>query len=161
MSHIATADPCPGFDFQTGTWRVRHRRLKSRLTGCQLWDEFEGTCEARPLLGGYGNIEDNWLDLHGGAWRAVALRSFDPASGTWAIWWLDGRAPHTLDAPLIGGFKDGVGTFFVDDLHDGRPIKLRFLWLRTGTETPHWEQAMSDDGGETWETNWTMDFERY
>ena len=151
---------CPGFDFQTGQWRVRHRRLKSRLTGSTEWDAFDGTCEARPLLGGNGNIEDNWLDLPGGAYRAVALRSFDPASGTWSIWWLDGRAPHSLDIPVIGRFDDGVGTFLADEVLDGKPVKLRFLWLRTDTASPRWEQAMSDDGGASWETNWTMDFER-
>ena len=155
-----TADRCPGFDFQTGHWRVRHRRLKERLAGCTEWDEFDGTCEARPILGGLGNIEDNMLNFPGGELRAVALRSFDPVSRSWAIWWLDGRYPHTLDAPLIGPFDGGVGTFFVDDFHNGTPIKLRFLWLDTDTDTPHWEQAMSDDGGQSWETNWTMDFER-
>lgn len=157
---MTTADRCPGFDFQTGRWRVCHRRLKARLTGCIEWDEFGGTCEARPILGGLGNIEDNWLNFPGGELRAVALRSYDPASRSWAIWWLDGRYPHTLDAPLIGRFENGVGTFFVDDVHDGTPIKLRFLWLGTDTDTPHWEQAMSADGGKSWETNWTMDFER-
>jgi hypothetical protein len=157
---MTTADRCSGFDFQTGSWRVRHRRLKARLSGCTEWDEFDGTCEARPLLGGHGNIEDNWLDYPSGACRAVALRSFDPASRSWAIWWLDGRSPHSLDVPLIGHFEDGVGTFLVDDQQDGRPIKLRFLWLDTQTGSPRWEQAMSADGGSSWETNWTMDFER-
>ena len=155
-----TAERCPGFDFQTGQWRVRHRRLRSRLTGCTEWDAFDGTCEARPILGGNGNIEDNWLNFPGDELRAVALRSFDPASRSWAIWWLDGRYPHTLDVPLIGHFEDGVGTFFADDVLDGKPIKLRFLWLDTDTDAPHWEQAMSANGGDTWETNWTMDFER-
>jgi hypothetical protein len=28
------------------------------------------------------------------------------------------------------------------------------------TSTPRWEQAFSEDGGETWETNWIMDFTR-
>ncbi len=154
-----TDDRCPGFDFQTGNWRVRHRRLKARLTGCTDWDEFDGTCEARPILGGRGNIEDNMLDLPDGAYRAVALRSFDPASRSWAIWWLDGRAPHSLDVPVIGRFEDSLGTFFAD-AHEGRLIKLRFLWLGTDTDTPRWEQAMSADGGQSWETNWTMDFER-
>jgi hypothetical protein len=28
------------------------------------------------------------------------------------------------------------------------------------TPTPHWEQAFSDDGGETWETNWVAEFTR-
>ena len=157
---MTAADRCPGFDFQAGHWRVRHRRLKERLAGCTDWDEFDGTCEARPTLGGLGNVEDNWLNFPGGELRAVALRSFDPVSRNWAIWWLDGRYPHTLDAPLIGRFDGGVGTFFVDDFHNGTPIRLRFLWLGPDTDTPHWEQAMSADGGESWETNWTMDFER-
>ncbi|MDP9423692.1 MAG: DUF1579 domain-containing protein [Pseudomonadota bacterium] len=157
---MTSSDRSPDFDFQTGHWRVRHRRLKSRLTGCTEWDEFDGSCEARPLLGGFGNIEDNQLDLPGGAYRAVALRSFDSASGTWAIWWLDGRSPHALDIPVIGRFEDGVGTFFADDVHDGRPARLRFLWLNTRTSSPRWEQAMSADGGKSWETNWTMDFKR-
>jgi hypothetical protein len=37
---------------------------------------------------------------------------------------------------------------------------VRFLWTRTDTESPRWEQAFSDDGGRTWETNWEMDFTR-
>ena len=148
------------FDFQQGEWTVAHRRLKQRLVGCTEWEEFGGTCTQYPVLGGLGNVEDNWLDYPAGALRAVALRSFDPATETWAIWWLDGRFPHVLDVPLVGGFKEGVGSFFADDIHDGKPIRLRFLWLATESDTPHWEQAMSDDEGVTWETNWTMDFTR-
>jgi len=39
-------------------------------------------------------------------------------------------------------------------------VLVRFLWLRTLTRAPRWEQAVSPDGGATWETNWTMDFTR-
>lgn len=154
------SDHCLDFDFQQGRWRVRHRRLKARLAGCTEWEEFSGTSEQRPLLGGNGNIEDNLLHLPGGDYRAVALRSFDPATGNWAIWWLDGRSPHTLDIPVIGRFAAGIGSFHADDVQDGRPVRMRFLWLDTGTDAPRWEQALSPDGGVTWETNWTMDFTR-
>jgi hypothetical protein len=148
------------FDFEIGRWRVKHRYLKKRLAGCSDWESFEGSCEMRPILGGNGNIEDNVLHISSGSYRAVALRSFDPASGDWAIWWLDHRAPHRLDVPVVGRFENGVGTFMADDTIDGAPVKLRFLWLDTDTETPRWEQALSADGGTSWETNWTMDFER-
>ena len=154
------SDASHAFDFQQGEWRVAHRRLTQRLVGCTEWEEFPGTCSMRLILGGTGNIEDNWLDIASGAYRAIALRSFDPASSTWAIWWLDGRDPHNLDVPVIGRFDDDVGSFFADDQLGGRPIKLRFLWLATDTATPRWEQAMSADDGATWETNWTMDFTR-
>ena len=76
------------FDFQIGSWRVRHRRLKARLVGCDDWEEFYGLCDMRPILGGDGNVEDNILDMPGGTYRAIALRSFDPARKSWAIWWL-------------------------------------------------------------------------
>lgn len=157
---MSPAEHCPDFDFQQGKWRVRHRRLRARLAGCTEWEEFPGTCEQRPVLGGNGNVEDNLLHLPSGSYRAIALRSYDPSSGNWAIWWLDGRAPHTLDTPVIGRFEGGVGSFHADDVLDGAPVRMRFLWLRTDTATPRWEQALSADGGATWETNWTMDFER-
>jgi hypothetical protein len=88
------------------------------------------------------------------------LRAFDAATGLWSIWWLDGRDPHRLDPPMVGGFDDGLGTFFADDLFEGRPIRVRFLWRVADPQSPRWEQAFSIDGGEKWETNWTMDFAR-
>ena len=148
------------FDFQQGCWRVKHRRLKVRLAGCTDWEEFDGTSEQRPVLGGQGNVEDNLIDLPGGSYRAVALRSYDPTSGSWAIWWLDARHPHALDVPVIGRFEGGVGTFYADDTYDSRPVRMRFLWLGTDTATPRWEQALSVGDGQSWETNWTMDFTR-
>ena len=151
--------PCTDFDFQIGAWRVRHRRLRQRLASCTEWEAFDGTSVMRPILGGNGNVEDNLLHFPGGSYRAVALRSFDHDRG-WAIWWLDSRAPHGLDVPVVGRFENGVGRFEAEDVLDGRPVRLRFLWLDTDTATPRWEQALSADGGATWEINWTMDFER-
>lgn len=151
---------CPDFDFQQGRWQVRHRRLKARLAGCRDWEEFPGTCEQRPILAGNGNVEEHLLHLPAGDYRAIALRAWDPATARWAIWWLDDRAPHTIDTPVIGSFADGIGTFYADEIQDGRTVRMRFLWLRTDTDTPRWEQALSADGGTTWETNWTMDFAR-
>ncbi|NIZ60400.1 DUF1579 domain-containing protein [Sedimentitalea sp. CY04] len=148
------------FDFEVGEWRVHHRRLKERLSGCTDWEEFNGSSETRLVLGGNGNVEDNVLDFPSGAYRAMAIRAFDVSSQTWAIWWLSANDPHQLDVPVIGKFEDGVGSFFAEDLHNGQPVTVRFLWLRTDTESPRWEQAMSCDGGATWETNWTMEFER-
>ena len=148
------------FDFLAGEWFVRHRRLKERLAGCREWEEFDGRCAMRPLLGGQANADDNWLDLPAGAYRAATLRSYDPLTRRWSIWWLDGREPHSLGVPVVGGFEGGTGLFFADDHLRGRPVRVRFRWTRTGTASPHWEQAFSPDGGLTWEINWTMAFSR-
>jgi len=148
------------FDFQTGAWNVQHRRLKERLANCSDWEAFAGTCTMSLLLGGNGNVEDNILHISTGTYRAVALRSFDPVKQSWAIWWLDAREPHLLDVPVIGSFKNGVGTFYANDVLNGNAVRIRFLWTKTDTPSPRWEQAMSIDDGKTWETNWTMDFNR-
>ena len=60
------------FDFFIGSWDVSHRRLKARLAGCADWDEFKGTTVVRKVLGGFGNIDDNVLELPGG-YSSVAL----------------------------------------------------------------------------------------
>ena len=148
------------FDFFVGRWRVAHRRLRERLAGDDVWQEFEGTCTMRPLLGGFGNVDDNVLHLPGGAYRAASMRSFDPASRQWAIWWLDGRTPHTIDAPMVGSFAGGVGTFYAEETFRGKPIRVRFRWTETRSGSPQWEQAFSPDAGATWEVNWTMRFHR-
>jgi hypothetical protein len=148
------------FDFFIGDWRVHHRRLRERLVGCDDWVEFDGTCHVRSLLGGAGNVDDNELAMPDGAYRAVSLRAFDAATRCWSIWWLDGRSPHRLDPPVIGGFEGVIGTFYADDVLNGTPIRVRFLWHIANPEAPRWEQAFSRDGGETWETNWIMRFTR-
>jgi hypothetical protein len=148
------------FDFFHGRWTVHHRRLKDRLAGCTEWDIFGGSTAVQPLLGGAGNVDDNVIELPGGTYRAATFRAFDPATEQWAIWWLDGRHPHSVDVPMIGCFENGIGTFFADDTHQGRPIKVRFLWFRITPTSARWEQAFSPDGGKTWETNWVMDFTR-
>lgn len=105
----ATAAGSPDdFDFAIGSWNVAHRRLRERLANCGEWLEFPGTSETRKVLGGHGNVEDNFLELPGGSYRAVALRSFNEEQQNWAIWWLDGRNPASLDAPVIGSFRGGV-----------------------------------------------------
>jgi hypothetical protein len=147
------------FDFLIGSWRVHHRRLKERLAGNHEWIEFEGTCVMQKVLGGAGNMDENFLDFPGGAYHAVTLRTYDAAKKQWSIWWFDGRSPSHLDPPVVGGFKNGVGTFYANDSFKGKPIRIRFLWTNLTTK-PHWEQAFSDDGGKMWETNWIMEFER-
>ena len=148
------------FDFFLGNWRVMHRRLTERLVGCNEWVEFTGTCMTQPILGGFGNIDDNVLELPSGMYRAATLRSFDAKTETWSIWWLDGRNPNSLDPPVVGRFQDSIGTFYAEDTLDGRPIRVRFQWTSPERDAPRWEQAFSPDAGQTWETTWIMDFAR-
>ncbi len=146
------------FDFIIGDWTVKHRRLNARFANCTEWTEFEGRSSTAKILGGFGNLEDNILHFPDGTFRAVAMRSYCVQSGTWSIWWLDGRNPTHLDTPVVGKFSGPVGLFFADDVLEGRPIKVRFTWTAVPGQHPRWEQAFSDDAGATWETNWQMEF---
>lgn len=149
------------FDFLAGRWRVHHRRLRERLAGSHEWVEFEGTCEMRPLMDGYANVDDNVLNMPEGAYRGIGLRSYDTKTGQWAIWWVDSRNPHAaLDPPVKGRFENGVGTFYSDDTLRGKPIRVRYTWSQVTPRSAHWEQAFSPDAGKTWEVNWVMDFVR-
>jgi hypothetical protein len=149
------------FDFYIGKWRVHHRRLKERLIGSDEWQEFEGTSEAWKILDGAGNIDDNVLELPDATYRAISLRSFDPETQQWSIWWLDARFPKgPLDPSVVGGFSDGVGTFYAEDQHKGQPVRVRFLWSDITPTSTRWEQAFSTDDGETWEINWVMESTR-
>lgn len=146
------------FDFMVGNWQVRHRRLKDILNGGTEWIEFDGLSSTIKTLGGFGNVEDNLLLLPDSKVRAKAIRSYNSETGLWSIWWLDGRNPHSMDTPVVGAFSGRIGRFFADDVFNGVPIKIRFIWDSTHPQTPKWEQAFSKDNGETWETNWQMAF---
>ena len=149
------------FDFLVGHWRVHHRKLKERLANSHEWIEFEGTLFSQPLMVGYSNVDDLVLNVPGAPYRGVALRSFDPKSQQWLNWWLDSRNPlGSLDPPMRGGFKNGVGTFYGDDTLNGKPVRARFIWSGITPTSCHWEQAYSPDGGKTWETNWAQDIIR-
>lgn len=152
-------DPMHDFDFFHGSWSVKHRYLKERLKNCHEWIEFTGTTYCVPTMGGAGNMDDNVIAKPDLTYRAMTVRTYDPATRLWAIWWFDGRMPHgPKDPPLKGSFKDGVGTFLApDDSWDGQKITSRFLWTNITKTSCRWEQSFSLDGGKTWEVNWVME----
>jgi len=148
------------FDFLFGRWTVRNRRLREPLSGSEEWVEFDATSVARPVWGGAANMDEfealdsPWGEIHG-----MTLRLYDDASQQWAIYWAN-RKNGRLDVPMFGAWKDGRGEFYDQELFHGRAIYVRFIWTHDGPDTARWEQAFSEDGGQTWQTNWIMAFER-
>ena len=144
------------FDFLHGRWRGRSRRLVERLVGCQEWQESACTVECWPLLEGLANA-DELRSEHLPGFVGMTVRVFDPRAQQWSIHWADNRV-GVLEPPMRGGFEGDLGIFSGGDFHQGRAILCRFFWRRG--PAPRWEQAFSADGGQTWETNWTVDFTR-
>jgi hypothetical protein len=157
MQTVQATGTARDFDFLIGRWWVQNRRLRARLEGCEEWDEFEATSVARPLLGGLGN-EDVFTTDYAGGFIGMSFRFFDPETRLWSIYWVDTRRCGTLEPPVFGSFSGDIGVFEGLDTFAGRPIICRYNWAGATSGTPHWEQAFSEDGGETWETNWVMEF---
>lgn len=148
------------FDNLIGRWTIHNKRLDRRLVGSQKWLEFEADSDVRPALGGIGNVEEyHALFPDGKPVVGMTVRIFDPSTRLWSLYWADSRSGK-LGPPVIGRFRNGVGEFLGDDLQDGVPVKVKFRWSDITPSSARWEQAMSADGGTTWEWNWEMVFVR-
>jgi hypothetical protein len=143
-----------------GNWDVWHRRLKERLVGDTHWQEFPGKSALWLAMGGQATIDDNIVELPDGAYRGLTLRTYDPATDHWSIWWMDGRDPTAIEPPVQGGFQGDIGIFMGRDTFNGRPILVRFRWQDIHGKRPWWEQAFSTDDGASWEVNWRNYFTR-
>ena len=136
----------------------------SALSGCarrREWLDADGTASHRELMAGRANLEEYTINAPGGTYRAMALRSYDPKTKRWAIWWIDVHDPlGALDPPVKGDFDNGVGTFFSDGTITGNPARTRFVWSHITPTSARWEQDYSFDAGKTWETNWSITFAR-
>jgi hypothetical protein len=145
------------FDFLHGSWEVLNRQRTAVLCGCDEWDEHQATATCRPVFGGAGNVDE--IAFHEKGTSGLTLRLYDAESGNWSIYWASSRVGLTLP-PVVGRFVDGVGVFYSDEVHQGRLVRLRFIWSQITPTSARWEQALSPDGGATWETNWVMELRR-
>jgi hypothetical protein len=89
----------------------------------------------------------------------MGLRLYNPESHQWSLNWSSGSS-GVLDQPMVGEFKDGRGEFFDREPFNGRTISTRNGFSEITKDSSRFEQAFSDDGGKTWETNWIMTFTR-
>ncbi|NEB05412.1 hypothetical protein [Streptomyces sp. SID13726] len=145
------------FDFFHGEWAVTNRRRTDFLDPDSGWEEFAATSRCWPLFDGAANVDE--IDMPYLGAQGATLRLFDRETGQWSLNWAASRSGK-LFPPVVGRFEGGRGEFHGDDTHDGKEVRVRFVWAGMSAERAHWEQAFSVDGGATWVTNWTMDFSR-
>ena len=147
------------FDFYEGKWKLRNRKLKTRLNNSAEWTEFESTQEMYKVLNGLGNIDNYLATFNGAPFEGMSVRLFNPKTKLWSIYWADSNE-GVLQPAVMGSFEDNVGHFFAKDSFDGREILVVFRWDVRDKENPIWSQAFSDDNGQTWEWNWYMYFSK-
>lgn len=146
------------FDFFVGSWEGRHRRLKVRLADCDDWDEFGSATRCWSIFGGAGNVDEMSAPDRG--FSGLSVRLLDPATGNWSIYWVNSRDGALQLPPVVGGFEAGVGRFYSDEIQEGRPVRVRYTWSEITPVSARWDQAFSEDSGQSWETNWIAEFTR-
>jgi hypothetical protein len=148
------ADGQRDFDWEIGTWRSSVQVLADPLSESpDEWLHFTGTSKVRPLMDRKANVVEFDVSGPNGSIEALTLRLYEPQAQRWSLTFVNMR-DGLLTPAVYGGFHDGVGEFYGDDQLGDRPIKVRFLIVRTSRDEARFEQAFSADGGTTWETNW-------
>jgi hypothetical protein len=144
------------FDFEGGRWKIHLKRLLHPLTGSKEWVEFDGTSVTRKVWDGKAWLEEFETTGTSGKVEGLTLRLYHPDSRQWYLYWSNAK-DGVLGVPTIGEFKDGVGEFYDQEPINGRAILVRYVWSKITSNSAHFEQAFSDDGGKTWEVNWITD----
>lgn len=154
-SAASAAKPAAGrpgeFDWLSGEWKIAHRRLKAPGE----WDAFTGEATCWSILAGVGHVEE--LRIPARNFSGMGLRLLDVDKGVWSDYWVNAKSGVLgREAGLTGGFVGGAGVFLADDEDGGKPIKVRGLWDEITGRSHRWSQAISRDGGRTWDDNWVM-----
>ena len=140
------------FDFLTGEWKIGHRRLQDKQ-----WDQFDGEATVVGLLGGIASVEE--LRIPSQNFSGMGMRLLDVERKSWADYWVNSKS-GIMNPPSWGSFADGVGRWAAEEVEDGKPVIVRGVWDRVTPASCRWTQALSRDGGKTWEDNWIMHWRR-
>jgi hypothetical protein len=152
----ADQDGQHGFDGLFGSWNYRVKRLMHPLTGSTTWREFPATGTCYRIWGGRAQLDTFEADDPAGHIEGLVVRLYNPENHQWSLNWVTSKT-GTPDPPQIGKFKNGRGDFYTQDTIHGKTIFVRYDWTKINTNTPHFEQSFSEDGGQTWEVNWITD----
>jgi hypothetical protein len=144
------------FDPLMGSWKYHLKRRLHPLTGSTTWIELNGTGVCYKVWDGGAQLDTFEADGSTGHIEGLTLRLYNPQSHQWRLYWANSKI-GILDPPQVGEFKSGQGKFFAQDTINGKTILIRFVWTNMTTNSPHFEQSFSDDGGKTWEVNWITD----
>jgi hypothetical protein len=147
------------FDFNFGKWRTHIRRLDHPLSGSTTWIKMEGTVTVSKLWDGKGQVEQIEADGPSGHWQGMTVFLYNPQSHQWSQTFA-GASSGTLEPGIIGSFKNGRGELFGQDTYNGRTILVSGTWSDITPNTHKFEQAFSEDGGKTWEVNFSATLER-
>lgn len=151
----ALRDGSHDFDWAIGTWKTHLKVLRQTASG-PAWVVYDGTSVVRPIWNGRANMVELTADGPGGRIEAINLRLYNPEAHQWSLNFASVKG-GAMSVPSIGAFADGRGEFYDTEPIDGRSVLVRGVWSDITKGTAHFEQAISADGGKTWQVNWIAD----
>jgi hypothetical protein len=147
------------FDFLVGSWQIHLKRLVQPNNGPKEWVELDGTVVCRQVLDSRAEVEEFKVESRDKKMhiQGLATRFYNPVSHQWSIWWANAKDGAMYPPPVVGEFKNGRGEFYDQEVVNGRVVFTRYVWTGTTTNSPHFEQSISTDGGKSWELWWVTD----
>lgn len=151
-SPAAARDGQHDFDFSIGAWKTHITRLQKPLSGSTTWVKMEGTKVERKIWNGRAHLEEIEADGPTGHMEGMTLFLYNPQAHQWSQTFASSRN-GVLGSPMIGAFKDGRAVLVGQDTFNDKTILVRGIWSDITRDSHKFEQAFSEDGGKTWETN--------
>lgn len=151
-STAAARDGQHDFDFSIGAWKTHITRLEKPLSGSTTWIKMEGTKTERKIWNGRAHLEEIEADGPTGHMEGLTIFLYNPQAHQWSQTFASSRN-GTLGNPIVGAFKDGRAELFGQDTFNDKTILVRGTWSDITRDSHKFEQAFSEDGGKTWETN--------
>lgn len=148
------------FDFAFGKWKEHTTRLQHPLTGSTTWIQMDGISVCKKIWNGKANLTELESDGPNGHLELLALRLYNTQSRQWNLTFATSGVGVLGMPPCIGEFKNGRGEFYDQESYNGKAIWVRFIITSLTHDSFRSEQAFSDDGGKTWETNWINEYSR-
>ncbi len=153
-------DAAHDFDFDFGTWKTHSSRLLHPLTGSKDWVEMDGVTVVNKIWGSKANLAEYKAEGAAGQVELMALRWYNPTTHQWNLDFATPKRGTLGSTPGVGEFKNNRGDFYDQESINGKTILVRFSIWGITPDTAQSEQAFSEDGGKTWETNWVNKYAR-
>jgi hypothetical protein len=160
QTKTTTQDINHDLDFALGTWKEHTSRLQHPFTGSTTWTDMEGKSVNYKIWNGRGNLTELESDGPNGHLQLLALRLYNPQAHQWNLTFATSTVGVLGLPALTGEFKNGRGEFYDQELFNDRAIWVRFTIFPVSPDSMQSEQAFSNDGGKTWETNWINKYSR-
>jgi hypothetical protein len=89
--------------------------------------------------------------------QGMSVSTYDLDAGCWRQTWVDNHGNYYS---FRGGLTDGEMDLRTEKVVEGMPMILRMRWYGIREDGLQWAWERSEDGGQSWETTWAIEYTR-